>query len=215
MSEGKKRILNLYAGVGGNRKLWGDEYDVTAVEFEQYIADAYKELNPNDEVVVTDAHQYLIENFQKFDIIWSSPPCPSHSRASTSLSGWGVFRYPDMKLYEEIIFLKHFFKGKFVVENVIPYYETLVKPTIEIDRHLFWSNFPITPFNVERNYDVSRATKEVLAEHHGITLPEKTKDKRKLLRNCVTPAVGLHILNCAVGDFNKKFEPQTLFGNEM
>jgi len=35
------------------------------------------------------------------------------------------------------------------------------------------------------------------------------------LRNCVTPAVGLHILNCAVGDFNKKFETQTLFGNEM
>ena len=215
MSEGKKKILNLYAGVGGNRKLWGNEYEVTAVEFEQYIADAYKELNPNDEVIVADAHQYLIENFQKFDIIWSSPPCPSHSRASTSLSGWGVFRYPDMKLYEEIIFLKHFFKGKFVIENVIPYYETLVKPNIEIDRHLFWSNFPITPFKVERNYDVSRATKEVLAEHHGINLPEKTKDKRKLLRNCVTPTVGLHILNCAVGDFNKNFEPQTLFGNEM
>lgn len=215
MSEGKKKILNLYAGVGGNRKLWGDEYEVTAVEFEQYIADAYKELNPNDEVIVADAHQYLIENFQKFDIIWSSPPCPSHSRASTSLSGWGVFRYPDMKLYEEIIFLKHFFKGKFVIENVIPYYETLVKPTIEIDRHLFWSNFPITPFKVERNYDVSRATKEVLAEHHGINLPGKTKDKRKLLRNCVTPAVGLHILNCAIGDFNKNFELQTLFGSEM
>lgn len=65
----KKKILNLYAGVGGNRKLWGNEYEVTAVEYEQYIADAYKELNPNDEVIVADAHQYLIENFQKFDII--------------------------------------------------------------------------------------------------------------------------------------------------
>ena len=60
MSEGKKKILNLYAGVGGNRKLWGDKYEVTAVEFEQYIADAYKELNPNDVVIVADAHYNLL-----------------------------------------------------------------------------------------------------------------------------------------------------------
>ena len=26
------RILNLYAGIGGNRKLWGEEHEVTAVE---------------------------------------------------------------------------------------------------------------------------------------------------------------------------------------
>lgn len=31
-----------------------------------------------------------------------------------------------------------------------------------------------------------------------------TKDKRKLLRNCVTPTVGLHILNCAVGKKKRK-----------
>lgn len=203
MSGGKKKILNLYAGVGGNRKLWGGEYEITAVELEQFIADAYKELYPMDNVIIADAHQYLLEHHKEFDFIWSSPPCPSHSRASTSLSGWEIYRYPDMKLYEEIIFLKTFFKGKFVIENVIPYYETLVKPTIEIDRHLFWSNFPITPLKVERNYNVNRATKEMLAEHHGIVLPEKTKDKRRLLRNCVNPTVGLHILNCAVVDFNK------------
>lgn len=191
--------------------MWGDEHEITAVEFEAYIADAYKELNPNDEIILTDAHQYLIDNFHKYDLIWSSPPCPSRSRSSSSLSGWGIFRYPDMKLYEEIIFLKYFFKGKYVVENVIPYYEPLIKPSIEIDRHLFWSNFNITPLNIERNYDVSRATKETLSEHHGIVLPEKTKDKRKLLRNCVTPSVGLHILNCALGKFSVKQEQTTLF----
>ena len=26
------KILNLYAGIGGNRKLWGDENEVTAIE---------------------------------------------------------------------------------------------------------------------------------------------------------------------------------------
>lgn len=26
------KILNLYAGIGGNRKLWGDDHEVTVVE---------------------------------------------------------------------------------------------------------------------------------------------------------------------------------------
>ncbi len=207
------KILNLYAGVGGNRKLWSNEHEVTAVEIEPYIAQTYKDLNPNDEVVIADAHEYLINNFKKFDFIWSSPPCPTHSRASTSLSGWGVYRYPDMKLYEEIIFLKHFFKGRFVVENVKPYYDVLVKPTVEIDRHLFWSNFYISQIKVDRGYDVSRATKEDLSEHHGIILPKNVKNKRKLLRNCVTPSVGLHIINCAINDLQNKTALK-LFDNE-
>jgi len=28
------KILNLYAGIGGNRKLWGDQHQVTAVEYD-------------------------------------------------------------------------------------------------------------------------------------------------------------------------------------
>lgn len=52
------RVLNLYAGIGGNRKLWTD-VEVVAVENEQYIADAYKALYPDDEVVVADAHLTL------------------------------------------------------------------------------------------------------------------------------------------------------------
>jgi DNA (cytosine-5)-methyltransferase 1 len=36
------RILNLYAGIGGNRKLWTD-CEVTAVENVQHIADVYKQ----------------------------------------------------------------------------------------------------------------------------------------------------------------------------
>jgi DNA (cytosine-5)-methyltransferase 1 len=38
-------ILNLYAGLGGNRKLWKD-CQVTAIEYDPKIAAVYKELNP-------------------------------------------------------------------------------------------------------------------------------------------------------------------------
>lgn len=84
----KMKVLNLYAGIGGNRKLWGDNYDITAVEIDADIAKIYSDFYPNDTVIVADAHQYLLDNFQEFDFIWSSPPCPSHSRARF----WGSFR---------------------------------------------------------------------------------------------------------------------------
>ncbi len=73
------KVLNLYAGIGGNRKLWED-VEVTAVEYEPKIAAIYQDFFPNDKVVIGDAHQYLLENFSKFDFIWASPPCPTHSR---------------------------------------------------------------------------------------------------------------------------------------
>ncbi len=192
------KILNLYAGIGGNRKLWGGDHEITAIENNAAIAFTYRQLFPKDNCIIADAHGFLLEHYKEYDFIWSSPPCPSHSRSSTSLSGWGIVRFPDMKLYEEIILLKHFYKGKWVVENVIPYYEPLMKPTVVLDRHYFWSNFSITDFPVERNYDVSRATKEVLARHHDILLPENAKDKRKLLRNAVYPPLGKHILDLAI-----------------
>lgn len=193
------KILNLYAGIGGNRKLWGNEHDVTAVEYEQYIADAYKKLYPNDEVVVADAHQYLLDHYKEFDFIWSSPPCPTHSRLSTGLVGWGITRYPDMSLYQEIIFLKHFFKGNWVVENVIPYYDVLIHPTMVLDRHYFWSNFYFEPLKNTREYDgeISNATVQQLKDGLGLELPEGTKNARKLLRNAVNPKLGLHIFNAA------------------
>jgi len=55
------KILNLYAGLGGNRKDWGDNHQVVAVEMEQKIADVYKANFPNDTVIVGDAHQYLLD----------------------------------------------------------------------------------------------------------------------------------------------------------
>ena len=115
------RILNLYAGIGGNRKLWGDKHKITAVEYKREIADIYHDFFPKDKIVVADAHQYLLDHYKEFDFIWSSPPCPSHSRLRKRLSMASGAKaiYPDMKLYEEIIFLEGYFDGKWVVENVV------------------------------------------------------------------------------------------------
>lgn len=190
------KILNLYAGIGGNRKLWGDEHEITAVESEQYIADAYMKLYPNDTVIIGDAHHYLLDHMEEFDFIWSSPPCPTHSRMVTAKRGWGIKEYPDMKLYQEIIYLQKFCKAPWVVENVIPYYKPLIQPIVTIDRHHFWSSFGIPELDIERRtFSVTDAPKETLAASLGIELPEGTKDQRKLLRNAVRPEVGLHILN--------------------
>ena len=67
------KILNLYAGIGGNRKLWGVEHEITAVEYNEDIAAVYKDLYPNDTVIVGDAHEYLLKNYKEFDFIWASP----------------------------------------------------------------------------------------------------------------------------------------------
>ena len=117
------KILNLYACLGGNRYKWDEvtDVEVTAVEWDEELAKLYQERFPNDKVIVADAHQYLLEHYQEFDLIWSSPPCPTHSRARY----WGFGAngkkpiFPDMKLYEEIIFLQHHCKSKYVVEVII------------------------------------------------------------------------------------------------
>ena len=123
----KLKVLNLYAGIGGNRKLWpDDEIEVIAIENNESIANIYKDFFPNDKMMITDAHQYLLEHFEEFDFIWSSPPCQSHSGTNHFLFGQGIRRYPDLKLYEEIIFLTQWCKKRWVVENVKPYYKPLI-----------------------------------------------------------------------------------------
>ena len=139
------KILNLYAGIGGNRKAWGDEYEVTAIEFDEETAKVYKDYFPNDNVIIADAHQYLLDHYKEFDFIWGSPPCPTHSILNTTKNGRGDVKmeYPDMTLYQEILFLDNWFKGKWVIENVVPYYTPLIAAK-KVDMHLWWSNFNIT-----------------------------------------------------------------------
>jgi len=69
------KILNLYAGLGGNRKLW-ENVQVTAVELDPRIAAIYQRFHPQDRVVVGDAHQYLLDHYSEYDGVWSSPPRP-------------------------------------------------------------------------------------------------------------------------------------------
>ena len=192
------KILNLYAGIGGNRKLWGDDHQITAVEYDPNIAKIYADLYPNDTIVVADAHAYLVDHFKEFDFIWSSPPCQSHSRIRQliSVNHRGISAiYPDMKLYQEIIFLQYNFKGKWIVENVRPYYEPLIKPTTQLHRHLIWANFDI-PQAEFRKYNMRNMGIGQLSEVAGVDLtPYKLEDKRQVLRNCVLPELGEHVFN--------------------
>jgi len=191
------KILNLYAGIGGNRKLWGDEHEITAVEYDKDIAAIYKDLNPNDNVIVTDAHEYLLKHFKEFDFIWASPPCPTHSRLRTMNK---VIVYPDMNLYAEIILMQKWFKGLWIIENVIPYYEPLIKPNLILHRHAIWTNFNITQKEFEKLETCKKiGEREFLQKKLGFDVSKYTGiDKRKVLRNCVVPEMGLHILNRAL-----------------
>ena len=193
----KYKILNLYAGIGGNRKFWGNDFEITAVEYDEATAETYKHFFPEDKVIVADAHQFLMDNFRNYDFIWSSPPCPTHSRINHAKTRKPD--YPDMRLYQEIIFLNHWFEGKFVVENVIPFYEALI-PAQEIDRHLFWSNFKISHFEPSQKAQIRMQGGKVPFEKiFGFDISfSKIKDKRKALRNCVHPETGKHILDCAL-----------------
>ena len=185
------KILNLYAGIGGNRKLWGEEHQITAVEIDEEIAGIYKGNFPKDNVIIGDAHEFLLTHYKEFDFIWASPPCPTHSRLNFSRADKS---YPNMTLYQEIIFLKTWFKGKFCIENVIPYYEPLIKPSVMLGRHFFWSNFDIETKEFT-NIDVSRSTQEQLAKDLNMPIPRMCA--RLLLRNCLKPEIGLHILKQA------------------
>ena len=198
------KILNLYSGIGGNRKKWGDKHEIVAVENNEKIAKIYQDFFPKDKVIVADAHQYLLEHFKEFDFIWSSPPCPSHSRSRF----WGMNRgykpiYPDMKLYEEILLLKHYFNGKYCVENVISFYKPLVDSQ-KVGRHYFWSNFIINQIKLPKLSDIINSLTE-LEKRYGFKIRnyDIDGDKRVFLRNCVEPELGLHIFKEAFREQNK------------
>ena len=217
------KILNLYAGIGGNRKLWGNEQEITAVELDPKIASIYQDFFPQDKVIIADAHKYLEEHFEEFDFIWSSPPCPSHSqlRKGFSVNNGAKPIFPDMKLYEEIIFLKGYFKGKYVVENVISWYDPLIHPQT-ISRHYYWANFPIRKIDVQHGKLNLTGGWEKQDDKENVKHLEKefnfdlskynvgTAKKRRMLRNCVGMGTGLHILNEALGVKVEKAQQELL-----
>lgn len=201
----KTKMLNLFAGLGGNR-LKLENVEVTAVESDEKIAEVYKQNNANDTVIVGDAMEYLKKHRNEFDFIWASPPCQKHSKMMKA-TRHDVADFIDLQLYQVIIFLQHFYKGKWVVENVKPYYEPLIKPTKEVGRHLFWANFQISDFELPNiknfiNLGTSKET-EKLKEWLGVKYEGNIYYKGnhcpgQVLRNCVHPDTGKHIFECYI-----------------
>lgn len=212
-------ILNLYACLGGNRYKWdevakeaGIEIEVTAVELDTELARMYQERFPSDTVVVADAHQYLLDHYREYDFIWSSPPCPTHSRARYwgSKGGMSDVGYADMMLYQEIILLKHFFEGKYCVENVIPYYEPLM-PAQKRGRHLYWANF-ILPIVIGRDADAFDKDEIIkLSKFHDYDFKQYKGEQRrdKIARNLVDYEAGRTILETALGIYKANNANQT------
>jgi DNA (cytosine-5)-methyltransferase 1 len=221
----KYRILNLYACLGGNRYKWdevADNLEITAVELDPEAARLYQERFPNDTVIVADAHQYLLDHYKEFDFIWSSPPCPSHSRVRISQKNRETFipLYPDLKLYEEILFLENYFEGKYLVENVIPYYEPLI-PAQKRGRHLYWCNFNLPNDIGERKIFknmIETGNIKQLSEFHEYDFTKYKGEQRinKMARNLVDYKAGKTILETALNIYKKTNINQTsLFDYEV
>lgn len=197
----KIKLLNLHAGIGGNRKgfINHNNIEVTAVELDPEIAKIYKEFYPNDNIIIGDAKEYLLNNYKKYDIIWVSPPCVSHSRIRAMASKRGDYLpiFPDLELYQFIIFLKEFCKNKFwIVENVIPYYEPLIKPKGKLGRHLIWSNFDFEEIPIIELDKIKHNKVSSTSIKYGIDISKFKLKKRKdqIIRNCVNPQIGEHLL---------------------
>ena len=213
----KLKILNLYACLGGNRYKWNEvkeDIEVVAVEWDEELAKLYQDRFPNDTVIVADAHQYLLDHYQEFDFIWSSPPCPTHSRARY----WAIGAngksptYPNLNLYSEILLLDYHFKGKYVVENVIPYYEPMLNPK-KRGRHLYWTNFNLPNNLQDRRFGISQTKNELkgLSEFHNFDFSKYkgNQNKVKIGRNLVDYEAGKTIFETALGIISKSNIKQT------
>lgn len=212
------KVLNLYACLGGNRYKWDEvaDIDVTAVELDPFAAELYAERFPNDTVIVADAHAYLLDNYQRFDFIWSSPPCPTHSRIQYSMKTHHKMQYPDMRLYEEIILLQAFYNGKWTVENVMPFYEPLI-PAKKRGRHLYWTNFALPnvlskrqPPSMTTHGDRPANNWKAFADFHEVDVSKYKgkQSKAKMARNLVDYEAGRTIFETACGIIRKQDERQ-------
>jgi DNA (cytosine-5)-methyltransferase 1 len=208
------KVLNLYACLGGNRLKWTD-CEVTAVEIDNELCQLYQERFPNDTVICADAHEYLLRHYKEFDFIWSSPPCPTHSRIRMTQRDRFEAVFPEMTLYQEIIFLQHYFKGKFCVENVIPFYEPLIAAQ-KRGRHLYWTNFNLPAKLSNRTVLIGKGKDEFknLCDFHDYDFKQYkgVQNTCKIARNLVDYEAGRVIFetakNIILGNKNEK---QSLF----
>lgn len=199
------KILIGCAGIAGESELWDDvKNSITHVEIDPKIAKVISNRKPNRTVIIGDAFEHLLLHSDEYDFIWFSPPCQGNSRMIRSGRNRRP-RFPDLRLYEVKIFLDYNFKGKYVIENVIPYYEPLITPTKKLGRHLFWSNFDITEFELPQipnfimlgTVEGSEKLKKWLGiNYEGNIYYNGNHDPCQILRNCVHPKLGMHVYNC-------------------
>jgi len=155
--------------------------------------------------VVGDAKQYLLDHYKEFDFIWASPPCQTHTTIITSLYKRDTYipKYPDITLYEMIMFLRfHLKDAKWCIENVVPYYGDVIKPDAIIDRHYYWCNFAISEILVAKDKIISEVKASDLDKIIEDT--SKIKNKVQVVRNQVNYETGKHILDCAMGTVQHK-----------
>jgi DNA (cytosine-5)-methyltransferase 1 len=198
-----KKILNLFAGLGGNRMLWDElgEFEITAVELHYRVANIYKKYFPNDKMIIGDAIEFVQTNdIEEYDFIWASPSCLTHTMLQmvrgynvpdmTSL--YGLITYFDFRLKDS--------KTKWLVENVKPWYTPLIKPKFFFGRHYFWGNCYVVEKDLGLDYKkydkVIRSTIKQLCKYHGLDRKDfdNSLEDRQLVRNCVHRKMGREIL---------------------
>lgn len=214
------KILNLFAGLGGNRQNWNG-HSIISIEINPGVAKLYQELYPDDIVLNMDVFDYLREkenNLKDFDFIWASPPCQSHSHMQ--LFTRHNNNYPPIPRLDQtiglIIWLNKFYNNKFVVENVIPWYglidlrfNNIFK--VKLDRHIFYSNFKIQSKKFRSRGSeghgkiggLMRMKGSELCNFHNLDisiidklkgLQESGNDHLKVLRNLCNSELGDYIL---------------------
>lgn len=209
------KILNLFAGIGGNRTLWNG-HEITSVEFNPVVVKIYRKRFPLDRILVQDVFDFLRDknnNLNDYDFIWASPPCQSHSQMQ-KFNPSKITRppIPDLTaVYGLKFWLQQNYSNFYVIENVQPYYKVPIKPTVKLGRHLFWSNFSILPKIFPHKFlgtnkhgkiggvmreDYNHQIEKMMLIDIKKELAESFKGKklRTVVRNCVDPKIGKYIL---------------------
>ncbi len=111
-----------------------------------------------------------------------------------------------MKLYEEIILLDKFYKGKYCVENVIPFYEPLIAAK-KRGRHLYWTNFNLPNILSKRKSPEMKGSGSIerFSKFHNYDFYKyKGKQNRgKMSRNLVDYEAGKTIFETVLGIVKK------------